>query len=184
MTTNSLENRANALEEEFFYKKNKEALDRLVRGVLKNKTYYSPINGKELSHNVIKGVNVYVCEDSKGIWIPKAELETLFANLKNDNQGIQVDLEFFKDIAEHARKEKHHGNLKVSEEVEGLRLSPDTRENMEKIEISNLVLDRCKTSEGIWFDAGELDKFIDSANHVQADLSSWVDNFFRAIGYK
>jgi Transcription factor zinc-finger len=40
------------------------------------------------------------------------------------------------------------------------RLSPITGEPMEQVVIDGVVVDKCKTSGGIWLDAGELEQLI------------------------
>lgn len=74
--TNSWDDMRRAKEEEYFDKKNKEALARLAekKG---DKPRLSPVTGQPMEQIVIHGVVVDRCPTSKGIWLDAGELEQL-----------------------------------------------------------------------------------------------------------
>lgn len=61
------------------------------------------------------------------------------------------------------------------------RPSPITGEPMEQITLHGIVLDRCKTSGGIWFDAGELEELIKHEREAASSSGSWFSDFFGNI---
>lgn len=65
-----------AKEDEYFEKKNKEALMRLAEKS-KDKPRLSPVTGQPMEQIVINGVVVDRCPTSKGIWLDAGELEQL-----------------------------------------------------------------------------------------------------------
>jgi Zn-finger nucleic acid-binding protein len=165
MSQDILKQRGQALEEEFFARKNKEALERLANNLTSDKKM-SPITGKQLTPKVIQGIHVFECEESKGLWIDSDELRTL----KTHETEIQWD---------------QRGLLKVAQEEEGNRPSPVTGKPMTKLQVGEIVLDFCEESKGVWFDSHELSKFIESSHTSENQaLHPWVNLFYKAIGYK
>ncbi len=186
MSDKILGGRARALEEEYFNRKNLEALERLKSTVKDSGPVVSPISGKEMVHNAFHGINIFLCEESNGIWIGEKELVELLSRVQKDLDGVDQkwDENFFENLASHFRDDKHHGVLKVTEEEESPRKSPATGETMEKIAIEGVVIDRCPTSKGIWFDSNELETLLEKAKAPEVGNESWVHTFFKAIGYK
>lgn len=180
MSENLFNKRAKANEDEYFARKNQEAIERLAVAI-KSKSRVSPISSKPMVGKVIQGLNVFECEDSKGLWVEKDELK----NLLNDQSEFSWDQSFFTTLADIARKTKATGLRKVAEESEGLRLSPITLKPMTKIDVEGVILDFCEESGGVWFDVNELSQFT-SSSHTSSpeNLSSWVHLFYKSIGYK
>ena len=50
--------------------------------------------------------------------------------------------------------------------------------------VEGVVIDRCPTSKGIWFDSNELETLLEKAKAPEVGNESWVHTFFKAIGYK
>lgn len=75
--------------------------------------------------------------------------------------------------------------LKIRE-TEKPRLSPITGEPMEQVTMNGVVVDVCKTSKGIWLDAGELEQLIDAVRSERSDESAahWLNSFFNALSGK
>lgn len=65
------------------------------------------------------------------------------------------------------------------------RLSPITGEPMEQIALHGVIVDRCKTSGGIWLDAGELEQIVDAmkGEHPEGE-SGWITSFVKALTMK
>ncbi len=180
MSEKILGGRAHALEEEYFNKKNLEALERLKKSVSNTSSMTSPISNKPMVHEVFCGINIFLCEESNGIWIGEKELVELLSRVQKDinEEGQKWDEKFFENLADHLRSDKHHGKLKIAEQGEPSRKSPSTGEIMEKIEIDSIVVDRCPTSRGIWFDANELETLLEKAKTPEIHNESWVHTFF------
>lgn len=65
------------------------------------------------------------------------------------------------------------------------RKSPITGEIMEEVAYKGVVLDRCKTSGGIWLDSGELEKIIETVlKEKDGDRDNWLSNFLGFLGNK
>lgn len=65
---------------------------------------------------------------------------------------------------------------------DGLRKSPITGEDMEQVTLMGVVIDRCKTSGGIWLDAGELEQLIGAAKGESAEEKKpWLSEFFQLL---
>lgn len=65
------------------------------------------------------------------------------------------------------------------------RLSPITGEEMEQISYQGVVIDRCKTSGGIWLDAGELEEIIKNASDSSKSTGTeWFSGFMSFLGAK
>ena len=187
MSAESLEKRAKALEDEYFHKKNQEALARLVETLELRKVLPSPVTGKDMKHALFKGVNVFVCPDSKGFWVEKNELLELIKNEESshpDHTHVKWDEAFFEEVKKHANEEKARGAVKVAYETEGQRLSPASRQPMGKVDVGGVLLDICPTTGGVWFDQDELKNFLEKAVHEENGVSTWVNLFYKTIGYK
>jgi hypothetical protein len=73
--SDGLDERRKALEESYFENENKQKLEELSRKGAGHRL--SPVTGKPMVREVIHGVTVDRCEDSKGIWLDAGELEEL-----------------------------------------------------------------------------------------------------------
>lgn len=76
--------------------------------------------------------------------------------------------------------------LKDKLQEEKPRLSPITGEEMEQVVIGSVVVDRCKTSGGIWLDAGELEEITKElgkdSEGEKAEGGSWLlEKFFKGV---
>jgi Zn-finger nucleic acid-binding protein len=189
MSESALERRRKALEESYFEKKNREALELLAKEVVK-KEKLCPLTREPLKETVLYGVVVYACPETKGVWVEGPELERLFRGLDSseaEEAGVKWDLAFFEELSNQAREDIPHGALKIAKEFQGERLSPATGEPMVKFEIDGIILDRCEQTGGIWFDANELDELLEKAKNPSEEnvaMPEWIRSFFKAIGYK
>ena len=65
------------------------------------------------------------------------------------------------------------------------RLSPISGEPMEQIALHGVIVDRCKTSGGIWLDAGELEQLVEAMRKgEQEGHSTWLSSFAKALTMK
>ncbi|MCB0354078.1 MAG: zf-TFIIB domain-containing protein [Bdellovibrionales bacterium] len=99
--TDSFTKRGQALEEEYFLKKNQEALQRINERD-KEKPRLSPITGEPMEQLTIMGVVIDRCPTSKGIWLDAGELEEILeASKTNESVEHKASLlaDFFSAIA-------------------------------------------------------------------------------------
>ena len=73
--------------------------------------------------------------------------------------------------------------LKKNEQANQVRLIPVTGEPMEQLALHGVVIDRCKTSGGIWLDAGELEQIVEAAKTSES-AENWITGFFRGLSGK
>ncbi len=71
--------------------------------------------------------------------------------------------------------------LSQKKQEEKPRLSPITGEEMEQVVLHGVVIDRCKTSGGIWLDAGELEELVDAMAEGHAKDKGFLKSFFKGI---
>ncbi|MCB0345033.1 MAG: zf-TFIIB domain-containing protein [Bdellovibrionales bacterium] len=71
--------------------------------------------------------------------------------------------------------------LGQKQQEEKPRLSPITGEEMEQVVLHGVVIDRCKTSGGIWLDAGELEQLVDAMAAGHEKDSGFLKSFFKGI---
>ena len=76
-----------AKEEEYFSKKNTEALERM-KGTTPRK---SPITGEEMVQEVIHGVVIDRCKTSGGVWLDAGELELILEHAKGTQEPGMVE---------------------------------------------------------------------------------------------
>ena len=61
-------------------------------------------------------------------------------------------------------------------------LSPVTGEPMEQVVIDGVVVNRCKSSGGIWLEPAELEQLVEThKHHSDGVVASWVSNFMKSI---
>ena len=87
----SWDDRRRAQEEEYFQRRDREAIERLkARGTAKPRL--SPISGEAMTQKNIMGIVVDVCPTSGGVWLDAGELEQLLklaqTEAKDAKQGI------------------------------------------------------------------------------------------------
>jgi Zn-finger nucleic acid-binding protein len=189
MSESGLDKRRKALEESYFEKKNREALEALAKQI-KQTEKICPVTSEALTETVLHGVVVYTCPHNKGVWVEGPQLEMLFKEIGSEEAkaaGVEWDLAFFEELAKYAKEDNPQGALKVAKELQGERISPATGNPMVQFEIDGIVLDRCEETGGIWFDTNELDELLDKAKQGRLnegdDTPGWVRSFFKAVGY-
>lgn len=84
--TNAWDDMRKAKEEEFFLRKNKEALERLAEKK-RNQLRLSPVTGEPMEQIVLHGVVIDRCPTSGGIWLDAGELDQLVEASKKDSEG-------------------------------------------------------------------------------------------------
>lgn len=97
--TDSWDSRRKALEDDYFQKKNQEALSRISERQ-EEKPRPSPITGEPMEQLTIMGVVVDRCPTSNGIWLDAGELEEIIhASEKQESEtGRNLLAEFFATI--------------------------------------------------------------------------------------
>lgn len=83
----SFKTRAKALEEDFFHRKEKEALERLAHKE-SGSARLSPVTGKPMVQKAVHGIVIDQCVDSQGIWLDAGELEQIIDAYKNQRPGM------------------------------------------------------------------------------------------------
>lgn len=175
-----LDSRRKALEEEYFNRKNAEALEKLA-GSIGVESKRCPVSTEPMKVEAFNGVIIYRSPVTQGVWIEGDDLKVLLDASQKDKE-MKWDLAFFKSLAEEARIHAKRGALKVAEIEESQRLSPVNGKPMEKLDISGVIVDRCPESGGMWFDLGEFNEFLEKAGKPEeAHLSTWLAHFFKSI---
>ena len=95
----------------------------------------------ELEVLKVKGLNILYCKDCKGMWIKTATLKKI-ANM------LDLKTEIVNPVEMEA--------INVKEEP---RICPECSKTMEKVYFNGIIVDKCTTCNGIWFDNGELSKY-------------------------
>ena len=86
--------REEAIENQYFSKANKEALERLQ----KLHQIKSPVSGKEMEKLVFLGAVIDWCKESDGIWLDKGELEYFIEVIKRDSRTTETITEELREI--------------------------------------------------------------------------------------
>lgn len=89
--TDSWDERKRALEDQYFEKENKAALDRL-KARTNQKKRLSPITGEPMEELTVMGVVIDRCPKSGGIWLDAGELEEIIKSSKKKADWLS---EFF-----------------------------------------------------------------------------------------
>lgn len=178
MSESSLDKRRKALEEDYFVKKNQEALARLKEKAQEDKRPVSPIDGSELEDFVINGLVVGKCKASEGLWIALGELKQLVEQCDQaPDSGLGTKL--VEDLNSQVAKEAGSGeSSRLREEV---RKSPITGKDMEKVMILGELVDKCVDTGGVWLDAGELESLLKREREEDASSDSFIASFFRGL---
>jgi Zn-finger nucleic acid-binding protein len=106
------------------------------------------------------------CVDSGGLWFDAGELEQLLEAAKGASSASLKDLLTLVP------------GLNPGAHVTGGKPSPVTGKPMNQDTVMGVAFDRCPESGGVWFDALELKRLIDSSHH---SLSSGVKDFFMMV---
>lgn len=162
--SDSWDERRRAQEDGYFDNLNKQALARLA-AKKQQPARPSPANGKPMEVVTVMGVVVDRCVDSGGLWLDAGELEQLIEAAKNNSASLKD----FIDLAP---------ALSGTETVAGGRPSPVTGKPMNQEKILGVSIDRCPESGGIWLDASELQRLLDSSHQT---LTSGIKDFFALV---
>lgn len=162
--SDSWDDRRRAQEDGYFDNLNKQALARLAakKG---QPSRPSPATGKPMELVTVMGVVVDRCTESGGLWFDAGELEQLLGAAKNSTASL-------KDFISRAP------TLSSSGAVTGGKPSPITGNPMNQDKVLGVTIDRCPTSGGIWLDASELQRLIDSSHQT---LTSGIKDFFAMV---
>lgn len=82
---------------------------------------------------------------------------------------------------EYFDKENKNALKRIRADDSKPRLSPITGDPMEQVLIDGVTVDRCKTSGGIWLDAGELEEILKQSQAKGGVEGDWFKNFFASI---
>ena len=103
MSNDSMGKRKNALENDYFAKKNADAMKRLQSRQEETAERPSPIDGKPMEQITMMGVVIDRCASSGGIWLDKGEFEQLMQETikqyKEENESGGAVSEFLKSIS-------------------------------------------------------------------------------------
>jgi Zn-finger nucleic acid-binding protein len=162
--SDSWDERRRAQEEGYFDNLNKQTLARLAakKG---QPARSSPVSGKPMELVTVMGVVVDRCVDSGGLWLDAGELEQLMEAAKNSSASL-------KDFIELAPA------LSKTAPVTGGKPSPITGKPMNQDKVLGVTIDRCADSGGIWLDASELHRLIESSHQT---LASGIRDFFAQV---
>jgi Zn-finger nucleic acid-binding protein len=89
------------------------------------------------------GIELDYCMDCKGIWFDSGELKLLSHALK-----VEIELPDWSGFPDAETSEKY-------------RRCPRCNAKMSKIQVGETLIDRCPNGHGLWFDAGELGRFVE-----------------------
>jgi Zn-finger nucleic acid-binding protein len=110
------------------------------------------------------GIELDYCLECKGIWFDAGELKLLSTAL-----NIDIDLPDWSALPEAHTSEKY-------------RRCPRCRAKMSKINVGEMLVDRCPNGHGLWFDGGELGRFIEqhitSADSGEAQVIKFLGETF------
>jgi Zn-finger nucleic acid-binding protein len=162
--SDSWDERRRAQEEGYFDTLNKQALARMAakKG---QPARPSPASGKPMEVVTVMGVVVDRCVDSGGLWLDAGELEQLMEAAKNSSASL-------KDFIALAP------SLSATAAVTGGKPSPITGKPMNQDKVLGVAIDRCPDSGGIWLDASELQRLVESSHQT---LTSGIRDFFAQI---
>lgn len=160
----SWDERRRAQEEGYFDSLNKQALQRLAvkQG---QPARLSPVSGKAMEVVTVMGVVVDRCTESGGLWLDAGELEQLMEAAKNSSASLK---DFINLVPA----------LSSSASVTGGKPSPITGKLMNQDKVLGVAIDRCPESGGIWLDAAELQRLINSSHQT---LTSGIKDFFAQV---
>ena len=117
------------------------------------------------------GVVADRCLESGGIWLDAGELEQILHAAKGSSASLQDFVGTLPTINPGAV------NPGAGPVTSGQK-SPLTGEPMQQEKILGITIERCKSSQGIWLDARELDRLVRSSHQ---SLASSVAEFFSMV---
>ena len=87
--SDTLKDRATALENEYFEKQNTEALQRMAMRQGDASARLSPVSGKPMVLKNFMGVVIDQCEQSGGVWLDAGELEQILKTTEHAPSSLQ-----------------------------------------------------------------------------------------------
>jgi len=90
-----------------------------------------------------QGIELDYCSGCKGIWFDSGELKLLSMAL-----GVEIELPDWSKLPEAQTSEKY-------------RRCPRCDKKMRKNMVGEVLVDRCPNGHGLWFDGGEMGRFVD-----------------------
>jgi len=162
--SDSWEERRRAQEDGYFDTLNKQALQRLAakKG---QPARVSPVSGKAMEVVTVMGVVIDRCSESGGLWLDSGELEQLIDAAKHTSASLKDFLDLFPAPSS-------------STPVTGGKPSPINGKPMNQDKVLGVSIDRCPESGGIWLDATELQRLLDSSHQT---LASGIRDFFAQV---
>jgi Zn-finger nucleic acid-binding protein len=162
--SDSWDERRRAQEDGYFESLNKQALARLAtkKGQAARP---SPVTGKPMEVITVMGVVIDRCVDSGGLWLDAGELEQLIEAAKDSSSSLKDFINLTPAIS-------------GSGAVVGGKPSPISGKPMNQDRVLGVAIDRCPESGGVWFDAAELQRLLDSSHQT---LTSGIKDFFAQV---
>lgn len=157
--------RRKAQEESYFESLNKQALERLA-AKKQQPARPSPVTGKPMEVVTVMGTVIDRCVASGGIWLDAGELEQLLVASKDNTASLQDFINLVPSLTP------------SNEPVTGGKNSPITGKPMNQEKILGVSIDKCAESGGIWLDASELQRLLNSSHQ---SLSSGIKDFFALV---
>jgi Zn-finger nucleic acid-binding protein len=142
-------------EDGYFDALNKQALARLAskKG---QPARVSPVTGKPMEVVTVMGVVLDRCVDSGGLWLDAGELDQMLTISKENPASLE---DFIRLVPETKPGATPHS-------VTGGRNSPVTGKPMNQDKILDISIDRCGDSGGVWLDAAELQRLLQSSHQT------------------
>jgi Zn-finger nucleic acid-binding protein len=144
------DDRRRAQEEGYFDTLNKQALARLAAKKGKP-ALKSPATGKPLEPVAIGGVVIDRCVDSGGVWFDAGELGQLLETVKSNPASLTE----FLGLVQLSSGATTAADTTCTSPINGKPMAQD--------KILGVSIHRCSDSGGMWLEAGEINRLIDSA---------------------
>jgi Zn-finger nucleic acid-binding protein len=157
--------RRKAQEESYFESLNKQALERLA-AKKQQPARPSPVTGMPMEVVTVMGTVIDRCVVSGGIWLDAGELEQLLVASKDNTASLEDFINLVPSLTP------------SNEPVTGGKNSPITGKPMNQEKILGVSIDKCAESGGIWLDASELQRLLNSSHQ---SLSSGIKDFFALV---
>jgi Zn-finger nucleic acid-binding protein len=114
----------------------------------------------------VMGTVIDRCVVSGGIWLDAGELEQLLVASKDNTASLEDFINLVPSLTP------------SNEPVTGGKNSPITGKPMNQEKILGVSIDKCAESGGIWLDASELQRLLNSSHQ---SLSSGIKDFFALV---
>lgn len=144
------DDRRRAQEEGYFDSLNKQALARLASKKGKP-ALMSPASGKPLEPVAVAGVVIDRCLESGSVWFDAGELGQLLEAVRSNPASLQELL----SLVQPSRATASTSPASPNSPVSGKPMAQD--------KILGVTIHRCSASGGMWLDAGEIKRLLDSA---------------------